>query len=424
MFKFQHPQVTWNEDEASFALRYLHYLFPMIRQNSVEASDTIVQEKILEHKDKAAGFPWFALGACTKKEAFEKFTLEQLEDYYRDNTSIISSTLKDELRPINKDARFFRPQDVSSYIEGVRLFHHQNEYMCKVHKSPLFLQFVTPGRDLPYMFSQLSSFSSNMYAADGSAWDANFPLFASTIIATFRAQGFEGEKDERIARYYQMMYDGYTNVGGHLLNLVGNPSGHHNTSVDNALLHCILMAIHAYRSGIPIEYIEQELFFRVCGDDLVYASRDKIFEPRKLSETYSSLGVYLEFESLEPQQLEDLSFCGVSPFFRNVNGTPSLMYVLSGKRAEAALVIDKKKRTPVQLLAKIASIAQLLFADETRFKIAVKVFHRRLTDYVDTGQLSLFDVNVVGLLRSIEPTVLLRQYLCWEAVPFFRLLGF
>jgi len=397
-----------------YAFLYLNHLFPLLSRSSVLATDADVAGRFRENGEKASGFPWSMWGAVTKQQALDRFGLQQIADYYRDNTTIISSTLKDELRKVGKDARLFRPQDVSSYVEGIRLFHNQNAYLARTHRSPVFIKFVTPGRDLIYLFSQLMSHSKNLYAADGSQWDANFPLFCVELIASFRSQGFSPEDKLRVLRYYEQMYCGFTNVQGNLLRLYGNPSGHHNTSTDNALLHCILMSIHAFRNGLTFDEMDTELFFRACGDDLIYSSLTRIYQPSELSHTYASCGVYLEFESLEPSEITELSFCGVRAMFREVNGFPALMYVLISGRSDATLHLDKKKIEPIDILMKIASICQLLFADKVRFDIAVEVFHQRLTKLVGQHVLSLLDARVVGLLRSIEPNMLMKRYLCWE----------
>lgn len=412
--KFQHGQCTCTTEEAQFALEYLNHLFPDLASYSVESKDEEVLEQIREKFDRAAGYPWCELGASTKQQAVDKYTLVQLKEYYDSNTSVVGATLKDELRELGKDARFFRPQDVSSYVEGHRLFSHQNDYLTRIHASPVFCRFITPGQDLPFMLRSLEQFSHDCYAADGSQWDANYPLVVAAIVATFRSQFFSPAMVKRVRRYFAMMYNGYTNCGGHLLNLVGQPSGHYNTSVDNCLAHLVLMAIHASRKGLKIEDIDDNIFYRCCGDDLIWSDKNGLFSPIELHATYISMGVYMEFESLEPQRVPSLTFVGVQPMYSVVNGVRTLLYALTTGRANASLYCNKKGMKPIDVVNKVCNIAQLLFADRERFDIACRAVRDLLTEFVKQQKLSLLDVQVVGLLRSIHPDTLARRYLSWE----------
>lgn len=408
--KFKHRQHLFTTEEVEFALMYLRKTFPSLDKYSELANDTEVILEIADHDDRSAGDPFQAWGTPTKESAVESYGLEQLEDYYHTNTPIVAATLKDELRPVGKDSRFFRPQCVASYIEGVRLFSHQNEYITRTFESPVFCRYVTPGSALTEVFRRLASHSKNIYAADGASWDANFPLACAEIIATFRAAKFPN----RVRRYYRNMYNGYTNVGGHIIHLVGQPSGHHNTTVDNCLAHLIIMAVHAYRSGLSLDEFEKEVLYYCCGDDLIWSTLTDVFNPYDLDRTYASIGVYLEYEYFTPQPITKLSFCGTSYVVREFNGMHVPGNYLSHAKAHVSLHFHPRNLRPLDILAKICSISQLLFMKEDLFSAATKCYESTLALFVSQGVVSFNCPDVRGHLAAMEPHTLMRRYTMFE----------
>lgn len=412
--KFVHSQHPLTIDEYNYALTYLHDMFPYLPDHSSLADSDEVELQLLVHADKSAGVPFLSWGAATKGDAYEKFGVQQIHEYYCSNTPIITATLKDELRPIGKDARFFRPQCVAAYSEGVRLFYEQNKYLTETLESPVFCRYIIPGPDMTTLFTNLQHFSPNNYAADGSSWDANFQLSVADVICNFRARGMPKENRERVRRYYSLMYNGYTEIHGEIVNIVGNPSGHYNTSVDNALAHMVLMAVTAFRKGLTQSQFRSELLYYACGDDLIWSSRNNVFNPHDLDEVYSSLGVYLEFEFLEPKDVSQLSFCGMSPCVRRYNHVDVPGYYLSRPRAMAALYLHKKKMSPKDVLAKVCSIAQLYFMYKPYFKYTRQLYMELLAKYVSNGEVSPRDVDVLGHIRAMEPIRLIRKYTSWE----------
>jgi len=414
--KFDHEQKTMTVSEIEYAFECLRRWFPYLPQMSELATDEQVLYTIDQHKSKTSGYPWSHLGAPTKGQVLEKYGLQQVEDYYAGNTSMIGSTLKSEIRPEGKDARLFRPQDVSSYVEGIRLFHQQNAYLMEtLHHSPLFNRYVIPGLDLSKVYLDLASFGGRFAAADGSSWDANFPLVVAAIIASFRANP---TTFERVQRYYSMMYNGFTNCQGNVFHLVGQPSGHHNTSIDNSLGQCVMMALHACRSGLSIEQFFSMVQFRCCGDDLLYADRSGCFEPEMLSRTYESVGLYLEFEgdgSLT-DDVYSLAFVGMRMGVRTRNGVAYFVPYLREQRTRASVEISKVTSTPKDLFAKFVSLAQLSFGDETLFAFCKSAAETHLRESVANNSLSLQDPAIRSLLYGLRDDVLFRRHLSWESV--------
>lgn len=415
--KFLHPQIELTEEEQAVALEYLDRLFPLIHLHSRELNDDEVYAICLDadHADKASGYPWNFLGQPTKRQAVITYGIDGLRDYYKNATSVIGSTLKSELRPVGKDARFFRPQDVSSFIEALTLFYDQNEHiLSSTHRTPVFCHFVTPGTDIIRLFARLAAFGGSCFGADGHRWDANFPLSVANVIASWRIR--HGADEARTKRYYEMMYNGYTNVGGHILHLVGQPSGHFNTSVDNSLAHCIMFAIHAHRNNLNLVEMMKNVLFYCCGDDLIWSDRTGAFYPEALSCTYKSLGMYLEFESLAHKNVYDLSFVGVEFFKRSVFGRHYRLYAIRGDHAQASFNLRKKSATDLDELAKYCSLCQMVFANKPLYELFKRLIEEFVVDRTRSGTICMTDRRVSGLLGSIQESVCLQAYLSNEGL--------
>jgi len=403
-------------EEAEYMLDYLDQMFPMLAFESKLGTDDLVVEQIMDHAKKSSGYPWNQLGAPSKGQALEKFGFNALRDHYAVYTSVVGSTLKDELRLFGKDARLFRPQDVSSYAEGTRLFYWQNQYMMSLlFDTPMFNCFIVPGQHIPSAFRVLESFAPhNCYAADGSQWDANFPLSIASVIATFRSKG---QLDpESISRYYSMMYNGYTAVGGNIVEMTGNPSGHFNTSVDNSLCNMCLMALHAFRSGLTVEHFVDQVKFFCCGDDIIWADRSGLFSPVLLSHTCVSVGVFQEYESLHPQCAFDLHFVGMHCIQREIAGCNVVLASLRPERTRASALLRKRRMTDRDELGKLCSLAQLVFADIELFDMFQRVIYSFVSRCVSKHTMDVGDPIVQGQLRSITERSLIAAHLAWECI--------
>lgn len=414
--KFDHGQKTLTVREVEYVMECLRRWFPYLPSMSDLAKDEDVIHALEAHKSKTSGYPWAHLGAPTKGSALEKFGLQQIEDFYRQFTSMVGSTLKSEIRLVGKDSRLFRPQDVSSYVEGIRLFLMQNYYLMEtLHHSPLFNKYVIPGLDLLKVFLDLFEFGGRYAASDGASWDANFPLCVAAVIATFRSTP---ENADRVQRYYSMMYNGYTNCQGHVLHLVGQPSGHHNTSLDNSLGQCVVMALHAYRSGLTVDQFFSQVRFRCCGDDLIYADKSGCFAPDRLSQTYESIGLYLEFEG-DGELIDDvysLAFVGMRIGVRVHNGVAFRVPYLREQRTRASVEISKTLSTPMDLLAKYVSLAQMSFGDADLYAFCKDAAERHLREAIAAGSLSLADPAVRSYLYGLREDVLFKRHLSWESI--------
>lgn len=408
VYKFTcHGQCGFDAEFVTYALEYLNFAFPLAKAHTRKLSMEETTEIYLspEHADKAAGYPWKRVGATTKEQAF------QLDPTLQCGFSVLNSTLKDELRPLGKDARFFRPQSAHDYYYALQLFQSTNDYLSEqLFVSPLFFKFITPGRDITKMFQSLEEFGGDMYDADGARWDANFPLGVAELICTWRVSLMPSES-EAITEYYRRMYNGVTLVGGHCFPLVGNPSGHCNTTTDNSLCQMLMMGYSCFRAGIPYWQIPELVRYYVCGDDLIYSDRTHKLFPEFLSSCYNELGCYLEFGSLSPKKLYDLTFVGCTPYYDKIYG---LQYHGKLDKLTSAVGFRKKSTTAVDRLSKLVSLAVLVrFSD--RWEVLKKVVDNYVVECVKGGYLNVVGKEVSGMLRLMSDEASARLYSEYES---------
>lgn len=409
--KFDHKQVCISDEFASFAFRLLDGFFAPMTGDQLSLGEAVDIAMSVEHRDKACGYPWNLLGCTTKQQALDRFGAEAIYNYYCNETSVLSATLKDEMRPIGKDARLFRPQDLSSYLEGIMLFQKQNEYlMAQLMTSPIFVRFRTPGPDIIELRNILRQGDYPVVSVDGQSWDTNFPLAFASLIATWRVR--HGLPLERVQRYYSMIYNGYTSVYGLLLTLCGQASGHVNTTIDNCLAHILAFAYHLWRNGYPVETLMTHVRMFCCGDDAIYKQTSALFEPQLLSQTYAELGMFLEFEGFDSV---DKTFVGTRYATREYAGVRINGYAARRDKFIAAARCCKRSSTVLDRVAKLTSLCQLSFFDQKLFEELKAITFATVGAAVASGAVTPGDRVLHSLLRTCDETDLYRRYFGLES---------
>lgn len=391
------------------------YPFMSLHSQLETLENAVLRATDPDHKDKSSGFPWNLLGVPTKKQAIDKYGADALLSFYNDHTACLYATLKDEPRPIGKDARLFRLMSVDAFLEAFMLFERQNTYLVSaLGEHPMFICFSSPGFDLSRMFKQLEVHGGELFDADGNAWDTNFSILVASFLAYYRSRGFRSEETrKRIYRYYQMMYVGYTVVAGWVLHLKGQASGHFLTSTDNSLCNIIAMSINAFKRNLSVsEFIDKVKFF-CCGDDLVWSDRSALFSPRMLSETYEELGMYLEFTSLEDIPFEQITFVSTHPKYCVYKGMRILTYGYEPRRVFGKMAMTKKKVKPIDRVMRLASYCALLF--NTHYEQIHEMLINLITQYLKDGVLDGRDPALIGVMRASSRRFLEDQYWDFEA---------
>lgn len=408
--KFCHSQYSMPLDFVPYGLQVLDHFFPfMFVKGTVLSNDEITQLVMDEdHRTKTSGFPMDAMGSPTKGDAMKRYGVSYLLEYYKNNTSIIGCTLKDELRQIGKDARLFRPCDVTSFCEGARLFKKQNDYLLEsLFVSPIFAKCVIPGWHLALMYERLRKHGGDLYDADGARWDANFPMSIASLICYWRSR--HHAEPEAVRRYYEQMYCGWTSVCGNLFNLIGQPSGHYLTTTDNCLANILAMAFHAYNMNMSLEQFLTEVQFYVCGDDLIWSDRTGRFTPEAIAESYAKLGFYLEFSSLLPMDFWDLNFVSTHPCM-SWHKVKELSYCYDYDKMMAKASIFRKNAKLIDKVAKISSLAQLSFQDKVLYDALVSILKQLVSSAIMDGQIGPTDAQAIGLVEAVDPDELLLRF--------------
>lgn len=398
-----HVQLPYDPNFVRFAIDYLDGIFPYMSQFSSPLShdETMLLYNVNDHVDKASGYPWVFLGCPTKGQCVDKHP-----DFYKFPISVLNCTLKDELRLIGKDARLFRPASAHDYYTGLRLFSRSNEYMqsCLI-SSPMFTKFVHPGTHVSTMFRTIRDHNGDKYDADGASWDANFGLSLAEIILTWRLRHAPVESHADIVQYYRSMYNGWTNVGGVLYHLIGQPSGHFCTTVDNTLGSMICMCYNAYRHNIPLGTFSKEVLFYSCGDDLIWSDRTGLFTPEQVFESYKSFGCYLEFGSLEPLDLVNLSFVGQSPVYTD----HGLQYHGKVDKTRASVLWCRRSATVVDKLQKLVACA-INMRWSPDFQYYSTVISSYFGHIIHNHLASLEDPSIKSLIKVSHPDHIARLY--------------
>jgi len=375
--------------------------------NSSLLTDSEVRSITLdvEHKTRACGYPWDCRGVTTKAAAVDAFSSEFRSCPYH----FLSGTLKDEIRPVGKDARLFRMQSLHDFEDGQQMYHNQNEYLAsRLFTSPIFVKFQTPGTDLSILYENLARFSDDCYDSDANAWDANFPLFIAEIIAFWRLQYLPVEIAKRHRDYYRNMYNGYTIVGGNVVHLVGQSSGHLNTTIDNSLGNIIAMSYVAWCHGLSVNSFVREILFFVCGDDLIWANRGS-FTALEVGKRYAELGIYLEFSSLEPQNVLKCTFAGTIPVQRD-----RIRYHGRLEKLRASMGFKKRKHTVRDVIAKMASLCMLSYYGPDYLTLK-EITMSYLASRAAVEPALLSDGAIASYVRCMSPAFLDRLYNSWES---------
>lgn len=294
-------------------------LGPAVRQAA--RAPAVSDEEIvrtLEH-NSASGWPFSQTLGSKKGEVLEKTTLSQLREHYASETPVLGSTLKDEVRPIGKDARLYRPAPLQMMVEAIELFQRQlDEQSAQIYEpgNPYGIGVTTPGPGMSGFWSYLrgppgAPFKRFLHG-DGKQWDASVRLLCVEVLASVRASHSPPSVRERMYRYYSHVYNGWTNILGHFFHLIGNASGHLLTGSDNSnLLAAIIFATVSYLGFDP--YDTDNFRCKVLGDDLVIGTNYPLTATMLLRVMTDICGISYEFACEYTDDIRQCSFMGNRP---------------------------------------------------------------------------------------------------------------
>lgn len=417
ILKFLHEQVLFTEEDWRFCMVELEREFGAVTDMGemfTTEEDIIAQIR----PDRASGYPFNFNVDQTKGGVIEKIGLYQLLSHESKYQSIIGVTQKDELRPRGKDARVFRPAPVDHVVLGIALFGQQAQSLALNPDATVSaIGLNAQGLDLVRLWNDIMSYPT-VISGDGGRFDASFPLEITRIIAITRLRSilrkvgsnqltlhlkdgdFQLNITESVSRYYTSAYNGYSNVGGKAVHLVGNPSGHYLTSDDNTRCEFLGVALALRKLHIPYDTVK----LKVMGDDFILGSK---FDINKLvlAQTGELYGFHWEI-------LAD----GVNPVF--IGTEPVQMqgwyYPYSAaydpSKLLCSMLYKHKGATDLDHFQKACAICTLLRYTEwyEDMRAAILVMMKKLPT----------SPEVVGVYASCGPLRTEQQYLGQESVIF------
>jgi len=307
-------------------------------------------------------------------------------------TTVFSSSLKEELRPLEKIAensiRTFAAGAVDATVHGNRLFVDMNEKMYGAHLVSASTIGMTPLKgNWDKLFKKLNAFH-NGYALDESQYDSSIREFLMWACAKFRWSCLRDldrtpANLQRIKTYYRNLVNTLilTPEGVLILKKLGNPSGSVNTVTDNTLILYMLMA-YAWIKTASIEMRSYQNFEihtakALLGDDNTWTVSDRahvFYNGRTVIEVWKSVGVTTTTDSLEPRLPEDLDFLSAHTVFLKGRAVP--LYDRN-KLMQSLLHAPQLHITPETTLQRVTCLLQVGWTD-----YPFRKFCRDLIDYL------------------------------------------
>lgn len=356
VLKFDHEFAVVSDAEIEWVVQELSdMLGPYLSDLEVllpeEAAELLVEET-------ASGIPYSHLYGTRKGDVLKKVPAQRLWMDFLEYDQVISCTLKDELRPVGKDSRLFRPANVACILAGIMLFEDMNMKLAKARReTPYKIGVATPGLEMVNFWRDCLRFSSCVVSADGSQWDAHFQPWMVRVCCEFRCKylplttPYVADVHGAVHRYYSQMYYGWTRVDGQLIRLVGNPSGHFNTASDNTLALIASYLLVARRLHIP----KRDIWLACYGDDSIFSTRNLRFSGRSVREEMVTLGVWLETIGDEYTPRDSLVFIGTHP----VMSEYGWVFSYDPEKLAASMWWRKKKASDLDYVRKLVALCVL-----------------------------------------------------------------
>lgn len=355
ILKYDHPQVFVSEEEFFWVQNQLDFMFGGLLAGCHDIPYDEAAEQLVD--TTSSGVPYTSFAGSSKGEVLKRLGVDGLVSDLR-YLQLLNCTLKDELRPVGKDARLFRPANVASVLEGIALFSDQNErLMSSRYDTPFQIGVSSPGADMSQLWGTILGFSDMWLVADVNAMDARFPVWLIETVRLFRRRYFESDEvRERIDRYYREVYYGYTKVDVTLVQLIGNASGQFNTAHDNTIAMIAAFLLACRRTDKMVSLAEVRLY----GDDVLMAVRDPTMTHSWLRESFEPLGIYLETPVNDYATWEQLSFIGTRPLVPD-----GRYYHYDTEKLLSALHYWKHKKPIDNYISKVCAVCLLCAFDQS-----------------------------------------------------------
>jgi hypothetical protein len=406
--KWQHPQCTLDTTEFETVLNWLDRLYGA----DIEVpkwSKEVAFDKLDD--SKSPGFPYVHLYGHTKGWVKKFLRPSDMIRHFWRFVQIVAATLKDELRLVGKDARFFTPVNIIMAFVGNLCFGAQNEALEFCHNfKPIKIGLRVPGFEAYNLWREFLLAEGVCFETDGAQNDSHFPLVLALLIREFRKRHLPKSMHRMVDRYYQMAYMMLVNIRGHLLPLYGMPTGHTNTASDNSLGYLALVMLHCIRVGLSYDDFRR-LNLNIMGDDMLFRSPFPEVNVFAMNRTWNSVGMYLESPGAAKPM--NVVFCGMSPVIRKVFGKEFLLYGYSLDRTRDSWNYVSIDMSSSERFSKLISLLTLIFPYEREFEYLREVArdflraHKgRITESCKRLVVYLDDRMQLNLHLSLESRVL------------------
>jgi hypothetical protein len=331
-------------------------------------SDTMwSQQEACDNMDrtKACGPPYNWLYGPTKGHVLEHLTWQDLEDHFNNYDQASNATLKDEIRQANKDARVFIPANICMVYKGNHLFGAQNDNLCG-KPGPIKIGLSTPAPEARQLWIDFSKCVGKFIQLDGKGHDTRVSPSLAMLCRDLRKCYLPVQYHKQVDRYYDMTYCMNVNIRGHLIQVIGQQSGHTNTASDNSLISLALVIWAFIKNDYNYEEFQASML-AIMGDDVMMNSP---LNEEDLVGAWADFGMFIQIPDFN-QSFWDMTFMGMHPAAKN----GILGYSYDHNKMFCSLNYIKKGRTVRQQFDKLLSLCQLMYFSEhyeTFYSIVVK----------------------------------------------------
>lgn len=327
--------------------------------------------------DKASGVYWKQNCGPKKSDVLSDNRYRdgvELVRFFREETGCFSLILKDELRKRGKVARLFHPAPIEMILVGNMCFGAQNAKLTQhVLEHPITIGLHIPGYHTFQLFTSLMNFGGDCHDGDANQWDASVPAWLSCVCRDLRCSCYSPSQKDRLyedaRRYYAMTYYGWCNCTGNVMCVPSQKSGQVTTGHGNSMKNYAILILHAIRAGMTYLDFVQNVKCYCNGDDLIYSTKTRMFEPHLVYGTYKWCGIYVESDCVA-KNIYDITYLGVSPVERYVESYRRTFLLVKYNRDKIlnTLMWFKKGRSDTDHLSKLVSLVILSFGDRELYE--------------------------------------------------------
>jgi len=313
-------------------------------------------------------------------------------------TCIFSSSLKEELRPLEKIAqnsiRTFAAGAADATVHGNRLFVDQNEKMYASYLKTASCIGMSPLKgNWNKLYHKLNVFK-NGYALDESQYDSSLRSYLLWGCALFRFRMLRKEDQtpenlQRIKTYYRNLINCVilTPEGNLIMKKLGMPSGGVNTVSDNTLILFVLLS-YAWIRNAPkgmrsFAAFEAHTAKCLLGDDNTWSVSDEAHEfynAVSVINVWKTIGITTTTDDLKPRFADELDFLSAKTIF--MDGVAVPLYSRD-KLMQSLLWAPMEHLTPETTLLRVSALLQCGWTDLPFRKFCRDLISWLLSEYDD-----------------------------------------